>query len=127
MTENNAPNEKQRFRIGTVEGTALVLGVMLVIIIFFRILPELQRFHDYISNDTQKLQEAVVSLKAEQERLAKQICTSNFDQEINELKSALFVLKELETKGEAPIKEQTQTTIQEIEKLMDLLKVETPK
>ncbi|MBN2382052.1 hypothetical protein JXQ70_04130 [bacterium] len=123
MTEQTNANEKnKRSRVGTIEGTALILGVLLLIVVFYAILPEMRRFNEYISKDTIKLQEAVITLQVEQARLTKQLSSTNYEREIGEMKSVHYLLQELESKSASPIKEQIAVTNQEIEKLLDLLK-----
>lgn len=117
--------EQKRWHIGTVEGSAFIIGILLLVVVFYHILPELTKFHDYITEDTLKLQDKVARLEAEQDRLAKQICSTNFDREINDLRSVVFLLNDLELKGGDKVKEQATMTITAIESLIEVLKTET--
>jgi len=128
MTENQTPNNSiKRMKIGTIEGTAFILGILLLISVFFFVLPELAKFHQVINENREQLRTDIAKLTLEQERLSQQICLTSVDREIGELQVALYVLKDLETKSESPTKEQISITVQEIEKLITLLKTERPK
>lgn len=118
--------QPKRLQIGTVEGAAFIVAILLLLVVFFHILPEVVKFNEYINSDSQELKEAVYQLQKEQDKISKQICTTNFEREIGELRATQYVLENLEGKASAAVQDQVLKTTAEIDALVTLLKSETP-
>ncbi|MFC1849097.1 hypothetical protein ACFL27_02710 [candidate division CSSED10-310 bacterium] len=124
MTENN--EHQKKWHVGTIEGASFLMGILLLVVVFYHVLPELAQFHEYVTKDTQQLQEAIATLQTETKLLKEQVCTSDFDREMQELNAVVYVLNDLSAKGSTAVKEQSTATAKSIEDLVNLLKTEMP-
>lgn len=122
MGEKQVSQETNKQKVGTINGISLILLVMLTIIVLWRVLPAIYRFHQYISEDTQTLQTRIAVLQKHVESSLKTtLATDDYSLEIQELEKVVPILTSLNHKGNSEIQKDAEQTYQSLLSLLNKL------